>query len=166
MRPRERHVRCALGLSLFLIAGLPGRADDRPPDEDAVFEAVFRQQLAEVLDASARKQGMVVCLGINPGSAPQSPSKEYMARFKGENAVRRLTECQARPKGAVENVSRAPATILTAGPIEWIAADDVRVSVSCFRTSLRSYVRSYRVVKEPSGWVSLGPIFIDSPVGE
>jgi hypothetical protein len=150
-------------VSLLLVAAAIGQADDRPPQEDAVFEAVFRQQLRELLDASARSQGMVLCLGINPGSAPQSPSKEYMARFRTEKAVRRLSECEARAKGAVENLGQAPATIVTAGPIEWLAADDVRVTVSVFRSSQRSRVRSYRVVKDPGGWVSLGPVFVDVP---
>jgi hypothetical protein len=52
---------------------------------------------------------------------------------------------------------------VTAGPIDWVADDEARVSVTYFRTASRSARRTYRVVREPSGWVSLGPILLDGP---
>jgi len=56
-----------------------------------------------------------------------------------------------------------PAIIVTAGPMEWIAADEAWVRVSYFRSAALSALRRYRVVREREGWVSLGPILLDGP---
>jgi hypothetical protein len=132
--------------------------------EAAVFTAAIRQQLQEQLDDEARARGTVVCVGINPGDAPQSPSQEFMAGLGKDKALRRLSECDTRPKGAVESQTSRPAVIVTVGPIDWRAEDEAWVTVTYFRTRSRSGVRRYRVVHEPSGWVSLGPILLDGPV--
>ena len=131
--------------------------------EDAVLEAAFRQQIQEHLDATERARRTVVCLAIDPGGAPQSPSREFMARLAGERAVRRAAECEARPTGAVESMTLRPAVIVTAGPMEWIADDEAWVAVSYFRSASQSAHRRYRVVREREGWVSLGPILLDGP---
>ena len=131
--------------------------------ESAVFEAVFRQQLEEHLDAVERARGTVLCLGIDPGGAPQSPTQGVMARLSGDRAVRRLGECDRRPKGAVESRTLRPAILVTAGPIEWIVADEAHVTVNYYRSSTQSARRKYRVVKERSGWVCLGQIILDGP---
>ena len=136
---------------------VPGRAE-----EAAVLEAALQQQIGVFLDETARAQRTVLCFGIDPGEAPQSPSREFLARFQ-EPAVRSLGECEASPKGAVERTTRTPAVLITAGPVEWIAADEAWVTVSHFRTRLHSGVRTYRVVKERTGWVSLGQILKDGP---
>jgi hypothetical protein len=86
-----------------------------------------------------------------------------MLRLSPEPSVRRLGECDPRPKGAVESSTLRPAIIVTAGPIEWVANDEAHVSVSYFRSRKLSARRTYRVVKERSGWVSLGPIILDGP---
>lgn len=159
--------RASLAVATALcLSATPSPGSDRHPAETAVFEAVLRQQIADVLDATARAEGTIVCLGINPGEAPQSPNREFMSRFKRETAVRRLTECDPNPKRAFEGVSRRPAVIVTAGPIEWMAEDEAWVAVTLFRSRLESAVRTYRVVREPSGWVSLGPISRGLPVLE
>jgi hypothetical protein len=162
-------------MRLSLVLGLPflpflwlaptstGRSD--LASEAAVFAAVFRQQIQEHLDASARDAGTVICLAVNPGGAPQSPGPELMQRFARDKAVRRAAECDPRPAGAVEAMTLRPAVIVTAGPIEWVAEDEAWVSVSYFRTRLLSAERLYRVVREPAGWVSLGPILRDGPLG-
>jgi len=137
-------------------------ADD-PSRESAVFEAVFRQQLEEHLDAAERARGTVLCVGIDPGGAAQSPTQAVMLRLSGDVAVRRLGECDPRPKGAVESRTLRPAILVTAGPIEWIAADEAHVAVKYFRNSRQSARRVYRVVKERSGWVCLGQIILDAP---
>ena len=134
----------------------PGAADD-------VLEAVFRQQVEDLLDADARSRGIVLCLAVDPGGAPQSVSREFLARFRGEASVRRAAECEARPEGAVTLGHVHPAVIVTAGPIEWIAADEAWVTVSCFHSRANSRRGPYRVVREPTGWISLGPIIKQSP---
>ncbi len=128
-----------------------------------MFEAVFRQQLEEHLDAAERARGTVLCLGIDPGGAPQSPTQGVMARLSGDQSVRRLGECDRRPKGAVESRTLRPAILVTAGPIEWIVADEAHVTVNYYRSSTQSARRKYRVVKERSGWVCLGQIILDGP---
>lgn len=129
-----------------------------------MLEAAFRQQIEEHLDATARARRTVLCLAIDPGGAAQSPSRELMARLAGEASLRRAAECDARPQGAVEAMTLRPAIIVTAGPIEWVAEDEAWVTVSYFQTALRSARRRYRVVREPEGWVSLGPILLDGPL--
>ena len=128
-----------------------------------MFEAVFRQQLEEHLDAAERARGTVLCLGIDPGGAPQSPTQGVMARLSADLSVRRLGECDRRPKGAVESRTLRPAILVTAGPIEWIVADEAHVTVNYYRSSTQSARRKYRVVKERSGWVCLGQIILDGP---
>jgi hypothetical protein len=132
-------------------------------EEAAVFVATIRQQVEEQLDAAERARGAILCVGIDPGSAPQSPNRELMARLGNVKFLRRLTECDPRPKGAVESSTLRPAIIVTAGPIEWKAVDEAWVTVRYFRTRSRSAVRVYRVVREREGWVSLGPILLDGP---
>jgi hypothetical protein len=131
--------------------------------ESAVFEAAFRQQIEEHLDATERSRGTVLCLAIDPGGAPQSPSQALMLRLSGKARVRRAAECDRRPAGAVEAMTLRPAIIVTVGPIDWVAEDEARVAVYYFRSARMSAHRTYRVVKERSGWVSLGPIMIDGP---
>jgi hypothetical protein len=154
-----------LGASFLPFLGLAptstGRSDLAA--ETAVLAAVFRQQIQEHLDAPARQAGTVICLAVNPGGAPQSPSRELMEPFARDGAVRRAAECDPRPAGAVEAMTQRPAVVVTAGPIEWIAADEAWVSVSYFRSARLSAQRLYRVVLEPSGWVSLGQIVRDGP---
>lgn len=158
---------CARNLAILVVgvassAAQASRAQE-PPQESAVFEAVVKQQLEEHLDASARARGMVLCVGINPGDAPQTPRKEFMARFRLDKVVRSLGECDPRSSGAVEAVTSRPAVIVTAGPIDWKAADEAWVTVTYFRTKSQSAVRRYRVVRERTGWVSLGQIILDLP---
>jgi len=153
----------------LLIAALPCASsvgvmvNADPATESAVLVAVFQQQIREHLDATERARGTVMCIAIDPGGASQSPSREFMARLSRELPVRRAAECDARPKGAVEAMTLRPAIIVTAGPMEWIAADEAWVRVSYFRSAALSALRRYRVVREREGWVSLGPILLDGP---
>jgi hypothetical protein len=151
----------AVGLAvLACLAGGRAGADER---ETAVFVAVFHQQVREHLDPTEKARRTVLCLAIDPGGAPQSPSRELMARLASEPSLRRAAECDARPEGAVEATTRRPAILVTAGPIEWVADDEAWVAVSYFRSASQSARRRYRVVREREGWVSLGPILLDGP---
>jgi hypothetical protein len=142
--------------------GLPSAPDS--VTESAVFLAVFQQQILEHLDAAERSRGTVICIAIDPGSAAQSPSRDFMARLRDERAVRGAGECDPRPAGAVEATTLRPAIIVTAGPIEWVSADEAWVKVRYFRSARASALRRYRVVKERGSWVTLGPILLDDPV--
>jgi hypothetical protein len=152
----------AVGAGICLLLASSIGADDLAR-ESAVFAAAARQQIGEHLDDAARARGTVVCVGINPGEAPQSPSREFLSRLGRDKVVRRLSECEPRPKGAVESTTLRPAVIVTVGPIEWRADDEAWVTVTYFRTNTQSAIRRYRVVHEETGWVSLGQIILDAP---
>ena len=158
------------GAAVALLIGVQATAPGAVPPgatratESAVTVAVVRQQIQEHLDASARARGTVLCVAIDPGGAPQSVGREVMTRLADEPALRRASECDARPKGAVEAMTLRPAIIVTAGPMQWISADEVWVTVRYFRSAQLSAIRKYRVVLEREGWVSLGPILLDGPV--
>jgi len=134
-----------------------------PRTVDDVLEAVFRHHVKELLDVEARQQGTVLCLAVDPGGAPQSVSREFLLRFRTEPSVRRAAECEARPEGAMTLSRPQPAIIVTAGPIEWVAADEAWVTASCFRSRESTRRWQYRVVREAEGWVSLGPIIKQAP---
>jgi hypothetical protein len=153
----------AAGLAvLACLSGSASGEDDRGRETE-VLVAVFRQQVREHMDPTEKARRTVICLAVDPGSAPQSPSRELMARLANEPSLRRAAECDARPEGAVEATTLRPAIIVTAGPIEWKADDEAWVGVSYFRSASQSARRRYRVVREREGWVSLGPILLDGP---
>lgn len=147
-----------VALALVGVAGEPSHER-----ADAVLEAVLKGVAKEFLTEEVRATGAVACLQIDPGAAPQSVSREFLRRFKSLAFVRRGAECETRSEGAVELATGAPAVIITAGPIEWAAADEAHVHVRYFRSNRESASRLYRVVREPSGWVFLGQIIKMSP---
>ncbi len=160
----SRQTTCpALVLTMVFCASIRVESGLSDPKMEAVLEAALRQQLKVWLDATARANGTVVCLAIDPGGAPQSVDREYLSRFLAEPAVRRAAECEARTKGAVERQTLKPAVLITAGPVEWIAEDEAWVTLTYFKTRLESGIRTYRVVRERDGWVSLGQIIRQSP---
>jgi len=132
--------------------------------EAGLFAAVFRQQKTELLDAEARAQGVVLCLAIDPGAAPQSVTAETLRALGLGPAVRRGAECEVRRSRAVEIATRRPAIVVTAGPIEWVKADEAWVTLTQTWSASKSLRRPYRVVREPDGgWTSLGPILRGAP---
>src|SRR5260221_12917950 len=122
-------------LATILLAGheTPLRSDVAAPGQgmaDDVFEAAFRGQIEDLLDSEARARGIVLCLAVDPGGAPQSVSREFLARFRAEPSVRRAAEREARPEGGVTLGQPPPAAIGTAGPTLGITATHSLVTVS------------------------------------
>lgn len=146
----------AVAASLLVGAGEP--APPTRATEDAVLVAVFRHLADELIDGGMRRDGVPGCLWIDPGGAPQSAAREFLRRFGKRSDLRRGAECEIREGEAVVLQTGGPAVLITAGPIEWIAEDEAHVRVEYFRTRLKSARRLYRVVREPSGWLCLGPI--------
>lgn len=138
------------------------RAADRSREDD-VLEAVFRQQVVELLDPEARARGVVLCLEVDHGGAPQSVGRELFARFKDEALVRRAAECEVGAGRAREIATGRTAVVVTAGPIDPVAPDEVWVTVVQRFSRGHSYKREYRVVRERTRWISLGPIFRGMP---
>jgi hypothetical protein len=148
---------------LAAVASRPSLAAG-PSEEDDVFEAVFRQQVAELLDAEARASGVLLCLEVDPGgAAPQTVDREFLARFRDEASVRRGAECEVGKARAREIASGRPAIVVTAGPIDPVAADEVWVTVVQRYRRGHSFKREYRVVRERTRWISLGEIFRGLP---
>jgi hypothetical protein len=132
--------------------------------EAKLFAAVFRQQKTELLDAEAQAQGIVLCLAIDPGDAPQSVSAETLARLGLGPAVRRGAECEVRQARTVEIATRRSAILVTVGPVDWVKADEAWVTVNQAWSTSRSVRHPYRVVREPDGaWTCLGPILKGAP---
>lgn len=157
----------ARGMMRLLVAlavtALPTVRADEPPQEKDILEAVFQQQVAELLDPIARAQGVVLCLEADPGGAPQSVGKDMLERLKGEASIRRAAACEVGSGRAWEIATGRPAILVTAGPIEPVKTDEVWVTVTQRWSRAHSYRREYRVVREPARWISLGPIFRGSP---
>jgi hypothetical protein len=127
--------------------------------ESKLFAAAFHQQKAELLDAEARAQGIVLCLAIDPGDAPQSVTAATLKQLGLGPAMRRGAECEVREGRTVEIATKRAAILVTVGPIEWVKADEAWVTVTQTWSTSRSLRRPYRVVREPDGeWTSLGPI--------
>src|SRR5512143_1346669 len=127
-------------LALAQTAAGPASAADL---EAQLFAAVFRQQKAELLDAEARAQGILLCLAIDPGGAPQSVSAESLRELALGSAMRRSAECEVRRTRAVEIATGRSAIVVTAGPIEWVKADEAWVTVTQTWSASRSLRRPY-----------------------
>jgi hypothetical protein len=132
-------------------------------ENDAILVAVLRHVADVMVDESLRLEGGVACLSVDPGGAPQSLERELLGRFADMPFVRRGAECEERPEGAVERATDRPAVLITAGPIEWVRPDEAWVTVRYYRTAVLSALRLYRVVREESGWVTLGQVIRQSP---
>jgi hypothetical protein len=160
----HRHSRRLAAASLAVAALAAGAAAQDRSDEDAVFAAALRQQIQEQLDSTERARGTVLCAAIDPGGAPQTPTAGVMKLLAGERQLRPLGACDRRATGAVEAQTRRPAVIVTVGPVEWMAKDDAHVAVSIYRSASSGAHRTYRVVKERTGWVSIGQVIKDWPL--
>jgi hypothetical protein len=132
-------------------------------EDDRVLVAVLRHLADVMVDESLRSEGGVACLAVDPGGAPQSIERELLRSFADMPFVRRGAECEERPEGAVERATGRPAILITAGPIEWVKPDEAWVTVRYYRTAVLSALRLYRVVREESGWVTLGQVIRQSP---
>jgi len=150
-----------LSLALLLVGAQAPSGTTAAELEVLLFAAVFHQQRTELLDAEARARGVVLCLAIDPGGAPQSVSAERLKALDLGPLIRRGAECEVHQNRALEIATKRSAILVTAGPIEWVKADEAWVTVTQTWTVSRSLRRPYRVVREPDGaWRSLGPILI------
>jgi hypothetical protein len=159
-------VRPAAYLILFGLAASVRYGLGAPaPVEDAVLEAVVRARLAEfriAAGADSRKPA-VFCLAINPGDAPQTPGRDFMALFKHQPDVRTAGQCETRDGRVVEIGTAVPALLLTLGPLEWIAADEAWVTTTVLRDRPYPPPVTYRVVREQDRWTALGPVVKIAP---
>jgi hypothetical protein len=157
--------RPALLVLLGLVGSVPSGLAVSRQAEDAVLEAVVRARLAELRIAARADAGepSVFCLAINPGSAPQTPGRDFMARFKDETDVRTAGQCETRARTVVEIGSGVRALVLTVGPVEWVRDDEAWVTTTVLRDHPYPPPVTYRVVREQDTWTSLGPVVKIAP---
>lgn len=160
-RSMERSALLVLVSTALLTSG-SGAQPAAEPEAELVIEAAFRQQLAFWLNEDARKTDTVVCLAVDQAGVAHSVPSEYLRRFR-ELSVRRAAECEGRDGGAVERATGRPAVLLTVGPVVWRGNDEAWVTVRHFRSRHSTAAQQFRVVKDQSRWISLGPILKMSP---
>jgi hypothetical protein len=154
-----RRTALALALALALTSGAQPSED---PRAEAVVEAAFRQQVGFWLDDDTRQAGTVVCLAVEKGGVAHSVSREYVARFR-DPSLRRAAECEERRDGPVERLTGRPAVLVTVGAIAWMAPDDAWVWIRSRSGRHSRSAQQFRVVREPSRWICLGPVLKTSP---
>jgi len=148
---------------------LLGAAQAAPPAAEApsrdvpVLAATVRGVANELLTHEVRETGAVACVLIDRDGMPEPPPEEFLSRLEALPFLRSGEACEATPEGVFESSSGAPAYLITVGPVEWIAPDEGHVGVVFRREGAYTHRRLYRVVREPTGWVSLGQIIEMSP---
>ncbi len=143
-----------------LVADTAGAQPVLDPQAEEVIEAAFRQQIGFWLTEDARRAGTLICLAIEQAGESHSVTPDYLKRFRGRPELRRGAECEARKNGAVERATGKPAVLVTVGGIKWITPDEAWVNVRHYRSQLSSGAQPFRVVRELSRWVCLGPILL------
>jgi hypothetical protein len=160
-----RRMRIVLSL-LGLLAGLSqAPVGATRGGEDAVFEAVIVAKLRDFRAATRANasEPSVFCIAVNPGEAPQTPSREFLARFKDQLDVRPAGQCEARRSRVVEIGGGRRALLLTVGPVEWVSGEEAWVTVTVQIDHPYPAPVTYRVVKERAGWTALGPMMKIAP---
>jgi hypothetical protein len=132
-------------------------------ESEAVVQATLQGVAADFLTEDAQALGTVACVEVRLGEEPEAVPSELPEGATEISGIRRAAECQADPDGAYERSTHAPAFIITVGPIQWESGDEAHVHVQYFRSQKYTGSRVYRVVREASGWVSLGQIIQMSP---
>lgn len=157
--------RTLMAVALVALAASPSGASVTGAGQtmDDIAEAVVRQQLETWAGKGPSSHRVVVCLAAEQAGRTVSVTPQFLQRFKADPYVRSAAECEVTPTGSVERATRRPAVILTLGPMEWVAGDEVRVKLRHYRTRLVSGTRTYRVVRERSRWICLGPVILLSP---
>lgn len=149
-------------LLLILTQGVSPAEPSASPDEAVLAAAVLGATL-QLLTEEVRQTGAIACILLNRDGVAQPPDEAFLQQFKRLPFILSGAACESTPEGAVESATGAPAFLLTVGPVEWIAPDEGHVRVVYRREGSYSHRRLYRVVREPSGWISLGQIIEMSP---
>jgi hypothetical protein len=148
---------------IFVLAQEAATASATPLPEQPVLVAAVRGVTAQLLTEEVRQTGAVACVLVDADGVPEPPNDGFLKEFAKQPFVLSGAACESSPEGVVESASGAPAFLITVGPAEWVAADERHVHVVFRRQGSYSHRRLYRVVREPSGWVSLGQIIEMSP---
>jgi len=147
---------------VIFIEAIAGSAT-RDAESDAVLSAALEGAALALLPEEVQSTGAVACFWLDYGDGPVAVPEQLLNRFQKLAFVRDSAACERLPEGAFEKRTGAPAYIIAAGPIEWLARDDTRVTVVHQRAGSHTTQRLYRVVRERRGWVSLGQILQMAP---
>ena len=138
----------------LLLAGCAGAyAQPKPPDRASQVPLIIEEVLRYGIQQFAPKEAgaeSALCVAVREGALPRDPSPSIM---------RRLGNLQAQPQSECK-ASRT----LSAGPIEWLRDDEVRVKGGYLRASEGETRLAYRVVREHGRWVCVGPIISWDPL--
>lgn len=146
--------------ALFTACDAPADA----PAEDDVMVAALEAEIRLALKDATPRHTPVLCIEIDPGEAPQSPSREFVARLKHlAPHVVRSGECEVDRTGVVDRDTRRPAVLVTAGPVDWLQADEAEIAVALARSSTDSIRHRYRVARDGGRWTCLGLVMKMSP---
>jgi hypothetical protein len=152
-----------VGKVLIALAQAAATMSATPSPDERVLVAAVRGVASQLLTEEARQDGAVACILLNHDGAPEPPHQGFLREFAKQPFVLSGAACESGPEGVVESGSGAPAFLITVGPVEWVASDERHVHVVFRRRGSHTHRRLYRVVREPSGWVSLGQIIEMSP---
>jgi hypothetical protein len=140
----------ALALPL-LMAGCTGAdAQPIPPDRASQVPLIIEEVLRFELQQFTLKESGAVCVAVREGERTTDPSPAIMRRLSNKWAQPQ-SDCKAK-------------NTLTAGPIEWLKDDDVRVKGGYLRANEGETRLAYRVVRENGNWVCVGPIVSWDPL--
>ena len=145
-------------VALSLACSSGGETAPRDPVvvREAIQAAVVRYQYRQFVYGTG--ETLAVCLSVQAEGRLTDPSARLLRRLKDLPGLKPGSECAVQADGAVVRASGQPAMRLTVGTITWQHADDVRVEATYDRGRFSSARPTYRVVREPEGWVSLGPV--------
>jgi len=156
-------VSAALLVSLVLTgsAAVPSREASLLEE---VLVAAFRFQIAEVFAARSTQfaEDPVICLGIREETRHRDPEAPIMKRLAVDPSVRPASKCVVVDGVAREKSSDREAVILRAGSVEWLSDTEALVEMSYYRSRRSNTTLTLRVVKEPHGWIGLGPTWKQS----
>ena len=153
-----------VALSVFLaLAASPSALRESSAHQD-VLVAAFRHQIAEIFATKAARfaEDPVICVGITDGATPRDPQGQLMKRLAVDPSVQPASDCIVDGDLAKEKSSGREAVILRAGFVKWLSDDEAHVEMSYYRSKLSSTTLTIRVVKEPHGWIGLGPTWKQS----
>lgn len=151
-------------LLLAVVAVAPDSTPREAKTIEDVLVAAFRSQIAEVFATKGSQftEDPVICLGVTARGNPRDPDEPLLKRLAADPSVRPASKCVVDGEAAEEKGTGREAVVLRSGAIEWLGDDEAHVEMSFYRSKLSHAALVIRVVREPHGWIGLGPTWKQS----
>lgn len=151
-----------------LIATTSASAPGEAKASEDVLVAAFRSQIAEVFATKAARfsEDPVICIGVTARGEPRDPAAPLLKRLAADPSVRPASSCRVDGEAAREEDTGREAVVLRSGGIEWLSDEEAHVEMSYFRSRRSQAALVIRVVREPHGWIGLGPTWKQSSASE